>query len=73
MINPAKALKLKSSWEAFIKNHPKLPNYFNAIKNSGLVEDTIIEMNVITPDGKSLKSNIKLTKSDIEILREISS
>ncbi|MDF2590251.1 MAG: hypothetical protein K0S41_4094 [Anaerocolumna sp.] len=72
MINPAKLLKIKSSWDVFTKNHPKLPNYFNAIKSSALEEGTIIEMNVVTTDGKSLKSNIKLTKSDIELLREIS-
>jgi hypothetical protein len=72
MMNPAKLLKLKNSWDIFSGNHPKFPSYLNAVKNTALVEGTIIEINVTTAEGKSLKSNLKLTKSDIDLLHDLS-
>ncbi len=70
MMNPAKLLKLKNAWDVFSGNHPKFPNYLKVVKNTALEEGTIIDINVTTVDGKSLKSNIKLTKSDIDLLHE---
>lgn len=71
MINPTKILKVKNAMDMFSKNHPKLSNYLNAVKNNALEEGTIIEMNVTTGDGRTLKSNIKLTKSDVELLKDL--
>jgi hypothetical protein len=72
LINPGKILKFKNAWDRFSQNHPKFPNYLSAVRNNALQEGTIIEINVTTSDGKSLKSNLKLTKSDIDLINELS-
>jgi len=72
MINPAKLLKLKSAWDAFAQNHPKFPKFMKAIHQNGMQEGTIIEINVTTPDGKILSSNIKLKESDVTLFSELS-
>jgi hypothetical protein len=72
MINPTKLFKIKGAMGAFTQSHPKFTNYLNAIRNNALEEGTIIDINVTTIDGKSLSSNIKLTKEDVELFRELS-
>ncbi|MHB8127027.1 MAG: hypothetical protein ACYDEJ_15585 [Desulfitobacteriaceae bacterium] len=72
MFNPSKIMKLKNSWDTFTQNHPKFPGFINAVQKNGLEEGTIIEINVTTADGKPLSSNIKLTQSDIEMIRDLS-
>lgn len=71
MLNPAMLMKIKKLKDKFVENHPKFPMFLNAVYNQGLVEDTIIEINVTRPDGQKLASNIKLKQSDIEMLREM--
>ncbi|BCN29326.1 hypothetical protein [Anaeromicropila herbilytica] len=70
-MNPAKILKMKKAWDTFTNNHPMLPKFLSAVKNKGLEEGTIIEMNITTTSGEVLKSNIKLTASDIELMKEL--
>lgn len=72
MINPAKLIKLKSSWDMFTKNHPKFPKFLETIRKDALEEGTIIEINVKTLDGKILTSNIKLKESDIKLINDLS-
>jgi len=71
MVNPGKLLKLKGSWDTFVGNHPKFPLFLNAVKRSGIVEGSIIEITVTTPSGEKINSNVKLTQSDLEALRNI--
>ena len=72
MFNPAKLFKIKSAWEKFTENHPKFPKFMEAVGKTALEEGTVFEFNVTTAEGTSLSSNIKLTKSDIELFRELS-
>lgn len=72
MINPAKLFKLKSAWDTFSKNHPKFPKFLEAMHKSGMEEGSLIEINVTTPDGKTICSNIKITQSDKELFAELS-
>lgn len=72
MINPAKLFKIKSSWEKFSSNHPKFLKYLSTVRNNALKEGTVIEISITTEDGKTLNSNIKLSKSDIELFNELS-
>jgi len=72
MINPAKLLKLKGAWDIFAQNHPKFPKFMKAIHQNGMQEGTIIEINVTSPDGKILSSNIKLKESDVTLFGELS-
>lgn len=61
--------KFKSNMDRFRNNHPKFPLFVKAVSNDALVEGTIIEINVTTPEGKSYSSNIKLKEDDIEIMK----
>lgn len=72
MINPAKLLKLKSVWGKFVENHPKFPKFLKAVNKDNIEEGTLIEINVTSPDGKTISSNMKLTKSDTELFSELS-
>lgn len=60
--------KLRSSVQTFRNNHPKFPLFLNAVSADALKEDTIIEINVTSPDGKHYSSNLKLKSDDIELL-----
>ncbi|NLK28913.1 MAG: hypothetical protein GX306_11320 [Clostridiales bacterium] len=72
MFNPTKLFKIKNAWDTFARNHPKFAMFLNAIHQTGLEEGTIIEINVTTASGKTLSSNMKLTKSDMDLFRELS-
>lgn len=72
MLNPGKLLKLKGYWETFSKNHPKFQGFLNAVKNEAIEEGTIFEINVKTSSGKTICSNLKLTESDIKLIKELS-
>ncbi len=68
MMNIGKVMQLKGAWEKFTANHPKFQPFLQAVSQNGLVEDTIYEMKVTTPDGQTLQTNIKLKKEDIDLL-----
>lgn len=70
-MNPMEFLQLKMSCEAFVKNHPKFPQFLNAVYHNGLAEGNIMELSVKTTDGKTLETNLKLTASDVELLRKL--
>lgn len=71
MLNPAKLLKLKKSWDLFSSNHPKFPKFVQTVAKRAVAEGTLIEITVTTVDGETLNSNLKLTKSDEDLIVEL--
>lgn len=71
MINPMTLLKMKNIWSKFEANHPKFPLFLKAVSQAGLAEDSIIEINITTADGKNFASNLKIKPEDMELLEEI--
>lgn len=71
MVNPMKLMKVKKAWDTFTGNHPKFPKFIEAVQSKGLQEGTVIEINVTTPTGENLSSNVKLTASDISLFTEL--
>ena len=71
MLNLGKVLKIKSAWERFAGNHPKFINFINALQHNYLKEGTVFEINVSTEEGKTISSNIKLSKEDIELFNNL--
>ena len=63
--------KFKSSIDQFRSNHPKFPMFVQAVAQDALVEGTIIEIAVTSPEGKHYSSNIKLKEEDIELMKMI--
>ena len=56
--------KIKSGMDRFRANHPKFPLFLRAVS---LVEGSIIEINVTTPEGKNYCTNVKLKADDMEL------
>ena len=61
--------KIKSGMDRFRANHPKFPLFLRAVSQDALVEGSIIEINVTTPEGKNYCTNVKLKADDMEICR----
>ena len=67
-INPLQLLKMKGMWEQFLQRHPKCLSFLKAIGQEGVVnEGSVIEINVVNPDGKKLSYNLKITADDMEL------
>lgn len=71
MINPAKLFKMKSLWDRFVENHPKFPQFMNAVQSNGINEGSVIEVIVTTPEGKNISTNVKISASDKEMFAEL--
>lgn len=71
MKNPAALFKIKGLWDQFVQNHPKFPQFLNALKTSGIREDSIVEIHITQPDGQQMKTNIKVSQSDLELFEQL--
>ena len=60
--------KLKGCRLHFRLNHPKFPLFLNAISQDALMEGSVVEINVTTPEGKNYCSNLKLKQDDLEFI-----
>ncbi len=69
-INPTQLFQLMGAWQKFTANHPKFPKFLKAVAAEGIQENTIIEVSVTTPEGKTYCSNLKITQSDLDLLEE---
>ena len=59
--------KIKSGMDRFRAYHPKFPLFLRAVSQDALVEGSIIEINVTTPEGKNCCTNVKLKADDMEL------
>lgn len=64
-------MKLKSMWDAFCGRHPKFPQFLRAVTQQGISEGTVLEITVLTPDGKSFTSNLKVTQEDLDAVKSL--
>ncbi len=71
MFNPTKLLQFKKKWEEFAGRHPKFVLFIKALTQSSLQEGTVVDINITTPDGKTVGSNLRLTQEDIDMLKDI--
>ncbi len=62
-------MKLKGMGERFKANHPKIPGFFDAAVRS-IREGSVIEMTVTDPEGRVLRTNMRVTADDIAMLNE---
>lgn len=70
-MNPMKMMQIKGAWDKFCRNHPKFPLFIDAAKRTRLEEGTIIEITITTAQEKKISTNVKLTKEDVELIREL--
>ena len=71
MMNPMTLLSMKSAIDKFQNNHPRFVQFIKAMSDSGLQEGTILECKVITPEGKELQTNIKISQDDLELIEKL--
>ena len=69
-MNPMNIFKLKQLLERFKVNHPKVPQFFQAASGS-VQEGSIIEIKVITPENKSIVTNMKINQEDLALIEEL--
>lgn len=65
--------KLKSGMERFRANHPKFPMFLQAVSQDAMVEGSVIEISITTPEGKNYCSNLKVNAEDLEFLETLKS
>lgn len=70
-MNPTNLFQIMGAWQTFTASHPKFPKFLQAVASEGIKEDTVIEINVTTPEGKSYCTNLKITPSDLELFQQI--
>ena len=69
--NPMAFMQLASLWAGFTRRHPKFPAFLKAASQAAMQEGSIVEIQVTPPDGKTLTSNLKVGKEDLEMIRTI--
>ena len=64
-------MKVKGAWDTITRNHPKFMPFMQAVGREAVGEGTIIEVKVVSPEGKEFNTNMKLTASDMELFSQI--
>lgn len=70
-MNPADIMKIMGMKNRFEKNHPKFLPFIRAVMRRGINEGTILEIKVVSPNGDTLESNLKVTAEDLQLLQEL--
>ena len=70
-MNPMAILSLKGALDKFQGIHPKFMQFITAMIQYGLEEGTVLECKVLTPEGKEIQANIKITQDDLELIEKI--
>ena len=70
-LNPMQLIGLKNDFDKFKNNHPKFLQFVSAMAQAGLQEGTILECKVLTPEGREMQANIKITQDDLDLLQKI--
>ena len=71
-MNPMELLQLKSAWDTFKANHPKLISFAKTVsKENFLDEASLIELTVTNSSGAAKTANIRVKREDMEFLRRI--
>ncbi|MCC2256301.1 hypothetical protein LKD70_18150 [Ruminococcus sp. CLA-AA-H200] len=67
----ARLQALKKHLEIFQNNHPRLQPFLEAVNREVLKEGSVVEISVTSPEGKTLVTNMKLKKEDLEFIRAL--
>ena len=71
MNNMGDMMKMFQAWNTFKDNHPKFPAFLSAAKKMGVEEDTVIGVEMTSPAGEKIATNIKVKASDLELFRTL--
>ena len=71
-MNPLELMQIKDRALGFKESHPKFINFLRAASHRNLTEGTLMEVSITPPGGETLSANLRLTASDIELIRSLS-
>lgn len=64
--------RIKNDWTCFLNNHPKISPFLNNVKYKGSCAGQEIAIAIRYPDGTEYKTGIRLTETDMDLMRDIS-
>ena len=64
-------MKVKSAWDKFTRNHPRFPQFLNAVKGKGVPEGTVISITLDYPNGERLETNLKVSAEDLDLVETL--
>lgn len=71
MINPLTMMKLNQTKNKFVSNHPKFAAFIKNFFSKKIEAGTIMEITVKRPDEEPVTSNMRVTESDLELLKSM--
>lgn len=71
-MGPLDIMKLSKMREQFCENHPKFVAFLSYVSRRGIKEGTVLEVKVVFPDEEPVTTNIRVTASDLELLKTLS-
>ena len=71
MINPLTMMKLNQTKNKFVSNHPKFAAFIKNFFSKKIEAGTIIEITVKRLDEEPVTSNMRVTESDLELLKSL--
>lgn len=70
MMDFSAIMKFKGAWDMFTSNHPKFMPFLQAVSREAIMDGTIIEVKVTSPEGKEFNTNMKITQSDLDLFSQ---
>ena len=70
-MNPQAMMQMLSALNTFKSNHPKFAGFIGMLVKSGIPEDSIIEITVKKPGEEPMTTNMKVLRSDLELLSSL--
>lgn len=71
MASPKQIMKLKERFGIFTQDHPKVLPFLQDAGANAIRENSIIEMRVISPEGRECKCNIRVNADDVQTMEMI--
>ena len=62
-------MRAKGSVEAFLRAHPRLPAYCEAVAKEGVRPGSVIDIRFTSPEGKEIETNFLVKESDLVFLK----
>lgn len=68
-MNPMAMMKFKTELEGLIQRHPKFSRFVMYLSEQELPVDTVLDVSVKTPEGRTIHANMKLDEDDLQLIR----
>ncbi len=71
-MGPLDIMKLSKMRDQFCETHPKFVAFLSYLGRRGMREGTVLEVKVMFPNEEPVTTNIRVTASDLELLKTLS-